>query len=535
MGNSEVKIALKNDKQVVYTGVNGMPFESEIVQDELTKLMIERLNHWVSLDESPYERKDLELLGRILYNLMLPVGKTNNLRELFSHDYAHFCNSSEAEDRFHLTLELHEDARELGNYPWEFLFIPHEENLSKVELTKDRGFFLAGERNKLILTRFVPKIPSELIVKKEEPLRILVIFSHPKELPNINSRLTRDLIDEIKSLETLEQIEVRAEENPTHLQLYELMNGKDELDDAGRPPRDRVRFKPDIVHFIGHGKPGSLALIRNEGDIQADENDGKDRIEADWCDSEQVLALFANHTPRLVFLHACESASADSIKGFSDLARDLVYAKVPIVVAMQYIIKNKDAALFAKKFYEEIRNGSLIDEAVRAGREALGQAQDKKKSWADRRFGTPVIYFQTKSEQALIELPRKKPGKISSLKKYNPEEMVDCPNPRCPSHQLSIKLALGSAVCLECDHDLIHCPTCLKDDNEYRLMSKTIGRCGRCGYRMPERQGVTRSAGVAPITEQAAAQPATSNPSFDKSFGQSEWQMSANDQIKQTT
>jgi hypothetical protein len=513
MADFEIKIALLNDREVAYTSDAKLTYKASIRLDELTKKLLDRFNFWVSMDNSPFDRTDLELFGRVLYTVLFPAEATGprenpgpSIRELFEKEYAQFYKKSVANDRFRLTLELYEEARILGKYPWEFLFIPPEEKTSERDPQMDRGFFLAGERNKLILTRFVPKVPQDIVVKTEDPLRILVVFSHPRELPDINSQTIRDLIQNIQDLEKLKHIEVRLEENPTYNQVYQLMNGDERQEDAEKPPEQRVRFKPDILHFIGHGQKGQLAMFREKEDIQADEDDGKGRIEAYWCDSQQVLDLFANYTPRLAFLHACESATPSSVQDFSDLARDLVYAKVPVVVAMQYTILNKDAALFAKTFYESIRNGNLIDEAVRAGREALGQAQDKRKSWGDRRFGTPVVYFQTQSERALIKVPRDASTSGSTSGGFNSDERVDCPNPKCESHPL-YKIPLGSVICVMCQHELKICPNCESQKGEYHLMSVTMGLCGYCGYRQ-ERAGTGGAAARTPSSQQAEAESA---------------------------
>ncbi len=465
MADFNCKLALENDHTIVYTAANGQPLPAtKITLDDLTKMLLNRFNYWVGEDKH-CDRDDLELLGRFLYNVLLPSDPDTNLRNSFEADYRFFLRQKTGNDRFRVTLELHEEARELAKYPWEFLFT-----------TLSDGFFLAGEKTDLILTRFVPKVPDQIRVKKEEPLRILVIFSHPRELPDIHIPLTRDVISEITKLK---HIEVRLEENPTYNKLYALMNGNDDPADAGKSPEKRTRFKPDILHFIGHGEPGKVALIRNEDDIQRDLDDSRRYRDADWRDAQQVLSLFANHPLRLVFLHACDGAKPDLSKASMDLARELVYAKVPVVVAMQYTIKNKDAALFARTFYEEIRNGSPIDEAVRAGREALG-AVGGKKAWSDRSFGTPVVYMQSESEKALIEVDRESLRRPAfSAAGHNPYQKIPCPNPRCDgSNQLDV------VVCVLCDHELMSCPGCQKEGKN-NVMSKTIGKCGKCRYHLP--------------------------------------------------
>jgi hypothetical protein len=520
MTGFEVKISLIDDQTVKYISANKTEFDSRIILDELTKKMLERLCYWVGLEHTPYERPDLELLGNILYQILFGPNRKQSLREAFEKDYALFCETykDKDEDRFRVTLELHENANQLAQFPWEFLFMPPEGQGANNAPPMDGGFFLAGEKTQLILTRFVPKVPPALEVRTDQPLRILVIFSHPKELGNIDSDMTRQVIKDIEKLEELEHIEVRVEENKTHTELYTLINCKVNPADAGKPAKDRTGFKPDIVHFIGHGKPGHLALIRNKEDIEADEDRSLERREANWCDSKQVLALFANHMPRVVFLHACQSAHPDSLKGFSSLARELVYARVPIVIAMQYPIINRDAALFARTFYGKIRDGALIDEAVRAGREALGQTQDNKKSFGDRRFGTPVVYLQQESQRAIIKVPAAMKvsgtGRTESAK-FDADQLVSCPNPRCPSHPDG-KIPLGSIVCVSCGLDLMVCPNCLSTKQQPHLMLKK-GLCGYCAYRAPESQFVRApaQAEAAPATPPQPSSPQTGAPPPD--------------------
>ena len=236
MADFDVKIALIDEQQLVYTAANTIEYPAKLALDELTRKLLTRFNYWVGQENTPYERQDFELLGRLLYRVLLP----ESVRKLFEADYGQFCRQTPQDDknRFRLTLELHEGAGEVAGYPWEFLFIPRPINPEDWQLTSEGGFFLAGAKNKLILTRFVPNVSASVTAKTDEPLRILIAFSHPCELPNIASKLTRDVISQIEGLGQLfPDIEVRLAENPTHTELYELMNGPDE---PGEPPRPIV-------------------------------------------------------------------------------------------------------------------------------------------------------------------------------------------------------------------------------------------------------------------------------------------------------
>jgi CHAT domain-containing protein len=409
MSDISVKLALLDDEYVEYTGASEIATKSRISSGALSKELIKRFNHWIADDNTRYERLDFQLLGQLLYETLFPAHSdpgAHSIRRLFEADYVQFYNQTPASesDRFRLTLELHERASVLAAYPWEFVYVP-EETASGTRLV-DGGFFLVGGRNKLILTRFVPTAPpAKLLAKEGEPLRILVVYSHPDSLDAIDSKSTKEVIEVIQHLTDLGDVEVRLEDNITFNALKQLMNSSPSQADSEKPSDERYSFRPDILHFIGHGRPNALALVRDPKDMLVEEDKkGHDSGDADWRDGSDILRLFAEHTPRLVFLHACEGAQVDSVGGFRDLARTLVYAKIPSVIAMQYTIKNKDAGVFAKKFYSEIRNGSLLDEAVRAARAELAVAQDKKAEFSDRRFGTPVVYFQQESREPIIKV-----------------------------------------------------------------------------------------------------------------------------------
>lgn len=498
MGNYECTISILNDAKVAYTAPNQVRYEAAIELDELWKRLVKRFNEWIGKDRIK-DREDLEIFGTLLYSILLP-SSPYDIRKHFESDYTLFLRNKSGNDRFRVTLELHRDAQELCTYPWEFLYMPQENG----------GFFLAGERTELILTRFVPEMPQRIDVKTEEPLRILVIFSHPRELPNIDTSTTRELIARIMELETTGNIEVRFEENPPHSRLYELMNSPDDPHDADRPPNERRTFLPDIIHFIGHGEPGRLALFREPEAIRADEDDPRqgEARQAEWCEAKTITALFANHTPRLVFLHACEGSKPSSLGGFSDLARQLVHAKVPVVVAMQYEITNVDAALFARTFYDQLRNGSPIDEAVRTGREKLGARLGRGGCWNDRSFGTPVVYIQRDGEKELVSRPAPPLSPSPSVLPAATSGKVDCPNPECRG-----LVTPTSKFCLLCDHEVGPCPAC-SQEGKYRMMDMNIGKC-ECGYKIPKRDVTAASAGEEPRVQKKAEPPLASRPSAD--------------------
>ena len=250
----------------------------------------------------------------------------------------------------------------------------------------EQGFFFAGKRTDLILTRFVPpigKFPSA----KTEQLRILLAVYTPTGMGAIS---------------TVDLNRVRVEMNGiANARLEEVSNlSYDRL-------KDKIaEFCPHIFHFVGHGTEGKLSLVKVYGEDDYDEALEENQIR--WISSEEFRNLFSNDAkprPLLVFLHACRGASAALEGTFISCARKLV-EDIPAVVAMQHSITNEHAAIFAAKFYERLGAGCEIDEAVRAGRYALGGIWP---AWGHPRFTTPVLYLQ-KNEPLVHPVEREKPA-----------------------------------------------------------------------------------------------------------------------------
>ncbi len=367
--------------------------DGNLSSDKFAYLTVERLNHWVNyalrmqdkgVTEKLYDLQDLKVIGLNLYSILFADDKIrtwfHDAYDYFDLHYHQEKVRNQEEDphiRMRLKLIFHKPAENLGRLPWEFLFIPADK--SDIE----RGFFFSGQKTELILTRFVQ--PPNLLQKqemekfleqfeaKQEDLRILIAVSRAEVgLGKIDEKETDALVKEI-------QDRVRA--NLTVLKDPSYNDLREHIDTI---------VKPHILHFIGHGKPGGLAIFKDPQDPDYDVDEGGKQIR--WITSQQFRNLFNNVKPRLVFLHACKGAAPDSHEGFNSTARELVYAEISAVVAMQYSISNLDAGKFARKFYQEIGNGRDIDEAVKAGRMELGETFPP---WEHPRFGTPVVYLLT--------------------------------------------------------------------------------------------------------------------------------------------
>ncbi len=377
--------------------------KGELGSDPVVRLTVKRLNEWVNFGlkqqeatrgkQNPVTVDDLRVIGLNLYRILFSDGK---IRDKFHDVYRRFqaAYKEQAEQsgeglRLRLRIVFEKAAESLGRLPWEFLFVPDEDN-------PERGFFFAGERTELILTRYVPV--SDLVKKLSPPapsrLKILVAVSEPSGLGAVDESEFQRLLAQICEI-TREEIPVLRGADCTYQRLGKTLDA----------------YRPHIFHYIGHGEEGRLALVKSPEDPDYDEGEGERPVR--WVTSEQFRKLFGVAKPRLVFLHACKGAAASSQDAFSSCARQLVYADIAAVVAMQYSISSHDANLFAKTFYEELGRGRDVDEAVKAGRLALGGKVWP--FWEHPRFGTPVVYLQT-DKPIVLPLPEEQESREAAAR-----------------------------------------------------------------------------------------------------------------------
>jgi hypothetical protein len=368
---------------VGYTPLYSPTVWGRLGTSDLSLLTVDRLNYWVDNYPEYSKWEVLQLLGLHLYHILFGDPKIQEaFRATFDgftkqyNDKRHLDNQ-DPDLRLRLKLVFTPEAKDLARLPWEFTYVP----IPDIK----RGFFLTGERKDVILTRFVPEstVVDSLSIR-EGPLRILTVFSQPDGENTLDEKEVNELITALDELMATGRVEVTSKKNLTYEQLLRIL-AEDET-------------RPHILHFIGHGKEGQIALVEEE-EKEIKEPDDPDyksvarKLLVHWTDERELKALFKN-PPRLIFLSACKGAASTSLESFKSTASELVYNNVPAVVAMQYDISNPDARVFAKNFYQQIGEGKGIDEAVKIGRLLLGLL---KPPWGHRRFGTPVVYLQTDS------------------------------------------------------------------------------------------------------------------------------------------
>jgi hypothetical protein len=156
--------------------------------------------------------------------------------------------------------------------------------------------------------------------------------------------------------------------------------------------RALATFRPDVVHFIGHGRrfpDGSARLqLHPEPSMRAGE---------EYVTAEQLLAVFgeARHTPTVVLLSACQTATAgpERVNALPFAARLVAGAAgqagapgvggVPIVVAMAGDISDIASRVFTRALTAAIGAGATLGTAVVAGRRAAfyGGSRSQSADW----------------------------------------------------------------------------------------------------------------------------------------------------------
>ena len=452
MEYKEFRVVITDEGNIRATPPDSPPIKGKVMLDPLMKRTLEVFQSLVAANMIQ-TREQIEVFGSHLYKVLF----NGEIDVAFKSVYDKFEGQKNISLR--LVLEFEPEAKELANLPWEYIYFPDKEN--------ERGFQIATE-SRLILTRHVPlKISEKDLKPREKPLRICIVVSQPKDENEVKSD------DVIKAMEDLKK------ERPGDIDLSRISQP-----DNKSFGKEIEKLEPHVLHFIGHGKwdrenrKGKLAFVSTET--------GK----AVWIDDKSFSDYFKDFQPRLIFLHACQGARSESYEGFSGIALQLVYSKVPAVVAMQYPIENKVAIEFANKFYQSIGEGKPVDVAVQEGRRELGMYLDEE-HFSSRAFGSPVVYLQSAEGLIIAESqPAQKTEKIETVLTGK----VDCPNPKCDG-----KVRLGADKCILCEHYIMACKQC------GRVMDKTIGKCDYCPFTIEKTEQLTATLAKSDVEEMTRA------------------------------
>lgn len=163
--------------------------------------------------------------------------------------------------------------------------------------------------------------------------------------------------------------------------------------------RELERFKPDVLHVIGHGRRDPIEdRVRLELHPEPSGDPGDEFVTAG-----QLLEIFAaaGHLPAVVVLSACQTGSAASPDALP-FAADLVGGGVPVVVAMAGDISDTACRVFARALTHAISHGTPIAKAVAIGRRA---AFYKAPGPANTDWVLPVVFLAENlpPEESLVD------------------------------------------------------------------------------------------------------------------------------------
>lgn len=249
------------------------------------------------------------------------------------------------------------DAAELADVPWEFLFDPSL-----------RRFLAQSDFTPIVRYLELPQPPRALEI--HPPVKILAMVASPSGsgYPPLDAKRELD----------------RLADALAHLPAGQVTI--DRLPAGTRSALQRQLRRDDyhVFHFIGHGGFDTAA---GDGILILEDEDGKESP----ATARELAAILQNErmSLRLVVLNACEGARPSRTDPFAGTAQTLVTQGVPAVIAMQFEISDQASIAFAHEFYGALADGFPADRAMAQARLALSAPK------FGAEWGTPVLYLRT--------------------------------------------------------------------------------------------------------------------------------------------
>jgi hypothetical protein len=315
-------------------------------------------NGILTSDLQSFHPSYLEIIGKALYESLLPPG--SSLDRAFT---SALRTAERANKDLHLRLKFPGDSAsrsQLADYPW--------------ELIHNQSHFL--QHRSVQISRYIAHETACPISPTHEQIQVLLISSRAADiaqglrpLPDDEERsiLTGIAKAQEEGLITFEQLR-----HPTRKRLSRHLT--------------ECTPVPQILHFDGHGlfgrkcnnpecrhmNPGikiencdrcGHQLPDPKGYLLFEDEDGG----IDYVSASSFAALLPRGV-ELVVLSACQSGMAlggESI--FNGTAQQLIDARIPAVVAMQYSVLAKAASNFGEQFYRILGQKKTLLEAISAG------------------------------------------------------------------------------------------------------------------------------------------------------------------------
>lgn len=254
-----------------------------------------------------------------------------------------------------ISLKLWINDPGLAVLPWELLW-------------NEKNEFLATAAS-LALSRYLP-VPEPANPPIQGSIEVLIAVASPNKFPAIPEQMILGLEKKI---------------NQTQLPIHCQIQRKASRGNIQQALQQGVH----ILHFLGHGKPGGLALVH-----EADN-------EAEFLNDIQFAQLFSGRNDlRLVVLSACASGVSQTDNLFTGVGPTIIQKRIPAVIAMQYPTVQMDSAgQFSEGLYCALANNLPIDMAVNEARQLLSAGP----LLGTRDWSNPILYMGTRNG-AILDL-----------------------------------------------------------------------------------------------------------------------------------
>ena len=232
-----------------------------------------------------------------------------------------------------------------------------------------------------------------------EPLRVLLLISSP---PGLAEHRRVDVESERSAVE--EAVRPFREAGHMHLLVEDIVT-------RTRVQQALIRFKPHILHYIGHG--GYQDGVG--GYLEWEDDQGQPLLQSD----ARIAGLLRSRGLRAVILHGCETAVADRRTDLSGVAGALLGAGIPAVIAQQAKLTYESSQRASELFYTAITSGLSLAEASFELRLAL--SQEDRPDWAAPILQATRAGLAPLLDQSLVGVP----DPVLAL----PAHMLDLPAP----------------------------------------------------------------------------------------------------------
>lgn len=248
-----------------------------------------------------------------------------------------------------------ENSGKLSHLPWELMRDPA------------RDYLTLSRRTPVV--RYTQQLTTRRPTALNLPLRVLVMISSPKDFAPLDVEGEwKRLQDATADLRKKGLLEFERVDNATLITLQRTLRTNDY----------------HAFHFIGHSdfdpQTGQGVLV-----FEDSENGDKGRI---ISGAALARELGEESTIRLVVLNSCKSSRRLTQDPFTGIASSIVTRGIPAVVAMQFVISDRAAKIFAEEFYRSLAEFYPIDSAVSEARRAIAN------ELGNNEWSTPVLYMR---------------------------------------------------------------------------------------------------------------------------------------------